>query len=78
MKGEQAMRKLVALESGCTEWDGVQQICVQHGRCDCLREARERLADTRHLTLDEQKVMDRALRRSVKKVSVIGTGEMKP
>ena len=42
MKGERAERVRVAAETGCTEWDSIQGVCVAGG-CDCLRQARVRL-----------------------------------
>lgn len=42
MKGERNMRRRIVAETGCTEWDFIQGLCVA-GECSCLREARERL-----------------------------------
>ena len=41
MKGERIKRKRIAIETGCSEWDGVQGLCIQHGECACLTEARK-------------------------------------
>ena len=42
MKGERNMRRRIVAETGGTEWDFIQDLCVA-GECSCLREARERL-----------------------------------
>jgi hypothetical protein len=42
MKGERLLRKEIAVETGCPDWDNVQEICVFEW-CACLHYAREEL-----------------------------------